>query len=59
TITKFGTDSRYYLMVRGWLVQKVRGTDSRLQSQNSQSKREVLVTEVDALNQGIRAIDLE
>ncbi|MEL0659722.1 hypothetical protein V6255_11285 [Psychromonas arctica] len=59
TISKFGTDSRYYLMVRGWLVQKVRGTESRLQAQKSQSKREVLVTEVDALKQAIRAIDLE
>ena len=59
TISKFGTDSRYYLMVRGWLVQKVRGTESRLQAQKSQSKREVLMTEVDALKQAIRAIDLE
>lgn len=59
TISKFGSDSRYYLMIRGWLVQKISGIESRLQAQKSQSKREVLMTEVNALKQAIRAIDLE
>ncbi|WP_137297993.1 hypothetical protein [Psychromonas sp. SP041] len=59
TIYKFGTDSRYYLMVRGWLVQKLSGVQSQLAVQNSESKQEVLVAEVNALKQAIRAIDLE
>lgn len=59
TISKFGTDSRYYLMVRGWLVQKLSGVQSQLAVQNSESKQEVLVAEVNALKQAIRAIDLE
>lgn len=59
TISKFGADSRYYLMVRGWLVQKLSGVQSRLAVQNSESKQEVLVAEVNALKKAIRAIDLE
>ena len=59
TIVKFGTDSRYYLMIRGWLVQKLNGIESRLQAQQSQAKKSVLAAEVDALKGAIRAIDLE
>ena len=59
TIVKFGTDSRYYLMVRGWLVQKLNGIESRLQAQQSQAKKAALSAEVDALKEAIRAIDLE
>ena len=59
TIVKFGTDSRYYLMIRGWLVQKLNGIESRLQAQQSQAKKSVLAAEVDALKEAIRAIDLE
>ncbi len=46
-------------MVRGWLVQKLSGVQSQLAVQNSESKQEVLVAEVNALKQAIRAIDLE
>ena len=59
TIVKFGTDSRYYLMIRGWLVQKLNGIESRLQAQQSQAKKAALSAEVDALKEAIRAIDLE
>ena len=59
TIVKFGTDSRYYLMIRGWLVQKLNGIESRLQAQQSQAKKSVLAAKVDALKEAIRAIDLE
>ncbi|WP_051369233.1 hypothetical protein [Psychromonas arctica] len=59
TITKFADDSRYYLMIRGWLVQKLSGVESRLNAQKSPNKRADLIAEVEALKQAIRAIDLE
>jgi len=58
-IIKYGTDNRYYLMIRGWLVQKLNGIESRLQAQPSQAKKAALSAEVDALKEAIRAIDLE
>ena len=30
TIAKHGTDSRYYVMIRGWLVQVKSGVESQL-----------------------------
>lgn len=59
TFSKYGTDSRYYLMVRGWLVQKLSGVQSRLAVQKSESDRKMLIAEVNALKQAIKAIDLE
>ena len=59
TIFKYGADSRYYLMVRGWLVQKLSGVQSRLAVQKSESDRKMLIAEVNALKQAIKAIDLE
>lgn len=58
-IYKYGTDSRYYSMIRGWLVQEL----SAVESQLSANKSKVLVKKFkqhsDFLQQAIRLIDLE
>lgn len=59
TITKYGTDSRYYVMIRGWLHELLKGTQSQLKAaknpelQKNHSQREAF------LKQAIRRIDLE
>lgn len=32
-VAHYGTDSRYYTMIRGWLVQELSGVESQLSSQ--------------------------
>ncbi len=57
-ITALGRDSRYYVMVRGWLVQELAGAESI-----RDANREVIAAElrerIDFLHKAIRAIDLE
>lgn len=59
TITKYGTDSRYYVMIRGWLVQALKGVDSQLDATRDKAKKESLREKRDWLYESIRRIDLE
>ncbi|ABZ78324.1 hypothetical protein Shal_3784 [Shewanella halifaxensis HAW-EB4] len=66
TITQYGTDSRYYVMVRGWLVQELQGVKSQLAAYRSDdldnshdAHKAKLQQRVDFLKQAIRRIDLE
>lgn len=59
-IAEYGTDSRYYVMIRGWLVQELAGTESLIESTEG---REPLhsqhVEKAVFLKKLIRRIDLE
>ncbi len=57
-ITTLGTDSRYYLMVRGWLVQQI-AADRSILSTGSGASRDDLKNRVAELERAIRLIDLE
>ena len=57
-ITRLGTDSRYYTMVRGWLSQKLAGDRSILEASGDNASPEI-VARVEFLERAIRAIDLE
>ncbi len=60
TITNYGTDSRYYVMIRGWLVQERQGAKSQLSAyRKDDNHRAKLQQKVDFLQQAIRRIDLE
>ncbi|MBE7214193.1 hypothetical protein MK852_24245 [Shewanella benthica] len=63
TISQYGTDSRYYVMIRGWLVQELAGVQSQLDASyatesNSENKQK-FIDKVAFLQQAIRRIDLE
>ncbi|RLA43831.1 MAG: hypothetical protein DRR42_21235 [Gammaproteobacteria bacterium] len=58
-IVKYGTDSRYYVMIRGWLVQELSGVDSQLLSRHDDSVSATLKQKADFLGRVIRRIDLE
>ena len=58
-IYQYGTDSRYYVMVRGWLIQSLNGIESQLNAQQSEAKKAQLNLHAQALTSAIRSIDLE
>jgi|GEM_PF-1900806 len=58
-ITQYGTDSRYYVMIRGWLVQVLSGVRSQLDANRNDTTKEKLSEKVALLTQAIRRIDLE
>lgn len=57
-ITELGTDSRYYVMVRGWLSQQLQGDTSILEASKDGGRAEIR-ERVAFLKKAIRAIDLE
>ncbi|QYJ94261.1 hypothetical protein [Shewanella spartinae] len=57
-IARFGTDSRYYVMVRGWLVQELSGIESQLAA-HGDSAPENMHAKAEHLRAAIRRIDLE
>ena len=59
TIQQYGTDSRYYLMIRGWLVQVASGVKSQLNAERDKRKKSALQARYNALQKAIRSIDLE
>ena len=59
TIVKYGTDSRYYVMVRGWLVQYLAGVESQKQANKDPSRSEKSDQETLFLKRAIKLIDLE
>lgn len=58
-IYQYGTDSRYYVMVRGWLIQSLNGIESQLSVQQSEATKAQLRLHAQALKSAIRSIDLE
>ena len=58
TITRLGTDSRYYTMVRGWLAMQLAGDRSILDSTGIE-QNPAIAARVTFLEKAIRAIDLE
>ncbi|MDR8522219.1 hypothetical protein [Shewanella fidelis] len=59
-IQQYGTDSRYYVMIRGWLVQELQGVNSQLAAYRSEDETKArLQAKHDFLSQAIRRIDLE
>ena len=59
-IQQYGTDSRYYVMIRGWLVQELQGVNSQLAAYRSDDETKArLQAKHDFLSQAIRRIDLE
>lgn len=59
-IAEYGTDSRYYVMIRGWLVQELSGTESLVESTKGREELQKKHMEKAAfLRKLIRRIDLE
>lgn len=67
TISLYGTDSRYYVMIRGWLVQEQAGVQSQLDAirssgattaEQAQTKQK-FIDKLAFLTLAIRRIDLE
>lgn len=58
-ITQAGTDSRYYVMIRGWLVQELQGVQSQFNATKDNADKEKFQTKITFLHQAIRRIDLE
>lgn len=57
-IATYGTDSRYYVMIRGWLVQELAGVESQLAAQGAQAEPQLSV-KAKHLHTALRRIDLE
>ncbi|NJN47923.1 MAG: hypothetical protein HC808_17205 [Candidatus Competibacteraceae bacterium] len=57
-ILELGLDSRYYVMVRGWLVAQLRGDMSISQARNGDVSPQI-AARIAFLEKAIRAIDLE
>jgi hypothetical protein len=58
TITELGTDSRYYTMVRGWLMLVIQG-DQSIVDASKPGTRPDIEARISFLQQAIRGIDLE
>ena len=57
-VPELGLDSRYYVMVRGWLAEQLRGDMSILQARNGDVSPQI-AARIAFLDKAIRAIDLE
>ena len=57
-VLELGLDSRYYVMVRGWLVMQLRGDMSIAQARNGDVSPQI-AARIAFLEKAIRAIDLE
>lgn len=59
TITAYGTDSRYYVMIRGWLTQELKGVESQILPAQENANKAKFRQKADFLKKSIRRIDLE
>jgi hypothetical protein len=59
TISDHGTDSRYYVMIRGWFIQDMKGTESQLNATRDPARKAKLQQKVHFLKKSLRRIDLE
>lgn len=58
-IAKYGTDSRHYVMIRGWLREELAGVESQLASVSGPALQARLTRKAGFLKKAIRRIDLE
>lgn len=58
-IVQYGTDSRYYVMIRGWLKEELSGVNSLLAVVRDSAQKSRLQEKSTFLKQAIRRIDLE
>ncbi len=58
-VTELGLITAYYPMVRGWLVQELRGAESIKSAQKPDAKNPAIDARIAFLKKAIRAIDLE
>lgn len=59
TISLYGTDSRYYSMIRGWLFQELVGVESQLHASKTLKNSEKFQSHSNFLKKAIISIDLE
>lgn len=59
TIFEYGGDSRYYVMIRGWLTQELASAKSQQSAVKDTAAKEGISRKVQFLQQAIRGIDLE
>ncbi|MGQ7273066.1 hypothetical protein [Marinobacter sp. V034] len=59
TIVEYGTDSRYYVMIRGWLVQELKGVESQRDVTRDPTLKSQFEVKAAFLQTAIRRIDLE
>jgi hypothetical protein len=59
TIAKYGTDTRYYVMIRGWLAQELTGVQSQYDATRDNARKARFKVKLDFLKKAIRRIDLE
>ncbi len=59
SIAEYGTDTRYYVLIRGWLKQELEGVESLLAVVKDEERKNTLIKKQTFLNRAIRRIDLE
>lgn len=59
TISLYGTDSRYYSMIRGWLFQELVGVESQLHASKNKINSEKFQAKSNFLKKTIILVDLE
>src|SRR5215210_3136054 len=59
TIVQYGTDTRYYVMIRGWLREELAGVESQADAAAEPEAKAGFAKKADFLKQAIRRIDLE
>ncbi|MFC7338239.1 hypothetical protein ACFQY0_13680 [Haloferula chungangensis] len=59
TIARYGTDTRHYVMIRGWLSELLKGTESQLAATTDPELKAKHQQKADFLKKAIRRIDLE
>jgi len=59
TISLYGTDSRYYSMIRGWLFQELVGVESQLHATKNKKSAQKFQNNSNFLKKAIILIDLE
>lgn len=59
TIAHYGTDSRYYMMIRGWLFQELISAESQLYATKKASEKVRFQKRSNFLKKAIRSVDLE
>ncbi|WP_354624991.1 hypothetical protein [Psychromonas sp. MME2] len=56
-IVAYGTDSRYYMMIRGWLFQELVAVESQLYAAKKAQVKQAFQDKSNFLKKAIRAID--
>ncbi|WP_372881375.1 hypothetical protein [Psychromonas sp.] len=58
-ISDYGTDRRYYTMIRGWLFEELVGVEKRLHASKNVKEIAGLQLKSDSLKRAIRSIDTQ